>query len=162
MLNCGITWSFLVVIKAPIALLSIMIDSASVKETNESPLQEGNIFKQNLISDITFKAITLVGKKNTAQKLLVKNYCKYLILESIIPQPPQPFLHLLQTFSREGINLNCIALHLPKGNIKYQNYNFLHLLTYSSLLKSATAFSLKHITCDYMPMHSCGHWQNCL
>lgn len=60
------------VIKAPIALLSIMIDSASVKETNESLLQEGNLFRQNLISDITFKAITLVGKKNTAQKLLVK------------------------------------------------------------------------------------------
>lgn len=49
MLNCGVTWSFLVVIKALGALLYIMNDFADVKETNDSPLQEGKLFRQNLI-----------------------------------------------------------------------------------------------------------------
>lgn len=49
-LNCGTVWSFLVAIKALVALLNIMINYASVKETNLSHLQEGNIFSQNLFS----------------------------------------------------------------------------------------------------------------
>lgn len=50
MLNCGIAWNFLVIIKALTALFNIMIYFASEKETNEPPLQEENLFSQNLIS----------------------------------------------------------------------------------------------------------------